>query len=601
MVEDIDLRWDRYYLEGAKIEEFGYIEFISKTLVKVRTDKKIERLQEGLKVQLKINGKDYRCYVKEITEKSVEFVFLNEEFQDIDFIKKHTKYLKNHQTSKKFSITEKDLDSVTISSDFVNLINLIAEVDDPKADAESLAFLIGTIPLLKNKVIETANSASEGVVEEIKDLPTAISRIGLNTLKRLVFQYFELFIITYKSPIENFENFNQMNLAKVELFKRIPPLLAFQPRKKIGLLLLLFEFVSSVVNVLIKKDERYKSLVKNTVNFYSYPLRIYERVLFGDDFISLNEIFLNRKLKIAAEVNDSYKLANLLLNPHLSLKPAPLNLSNRNLKRAYLYYLIFLGVNYLVYNDKKSGFILYNRLRRFGMSLNEAVDFLNEIVYSINKILADLKIKPLLRSPSLVSYSINCKKDFPEIGSFVDFVEEFKKVGSEKKKRLVVRTQDTEFLGYLMNYILNDVEIGLSSKTFIIIPSEDIQNPDSLLLENLAGFDIVYFKNLDKLSPVVYREFYKFWKEFEGIILGDYSYYSFMDFDRQKIQLFHIIKDAKIDAPLITREKAVYDFMVSKLKDEYISLFQTKDFKNIGKIESDLYDFESVMKMLMSE
>ncbi|MGC9006336.1 MAG: HDOD domain-containing protein, partial [Sulfurihydrogenibium sp.] len=74
-----------------------------------------------------------------------------------------------------------------------------------------------------------------------------------------------------------------------------------------------------------------------------------------------------------------------------------------------------------------------------------------------------------------------------------------------------------------------------------------------------------------------------------------------MDFDRQKIQLFHIIKDAKIDAPLITKEKAVYDFMVSKLKDEYISLFKTTDFKNIGKIESDLYDFESVMKMLMSE
>jgi hypothetical protein len=41
--------------------------------------------------------------------------------------------------------------------------------------------------------------------------------------------------------------------------------------------------------------------------------------------------------------------------------------------------------------------------------------------------------------------------------------------------------------------------------------------------------------------------------------------------------------------------------MVSKLKDEYLSLFQTTDFKNIGKIESNLYDFESVMKMLMSE
>jgi hypothetical protein len=37
----------------------------------------------------------------------------------------------------------------------------------------------------------------------------------------------------------------------------------------------------------------------------------------------------------------------------LSLKQEPLSLSNRNLKRAYLYYLVFLAVNFLVYNDKK--------------------------------------------------------------------------------------------------------------------------------------------------------------------------------------------------------------------------------------------------------
>ncbi|WP_297888253.1 hypothetical protein [Sulfurihydrogenibium sp.] len=163
-----------------------------------------------------------------------------------------------------------------------------------------------------------------------------------------------------------------------------------------------------------------------------------------------------------------------------------------------------------------------------------------------------------------------------------------------------MRTQDTAFSGYILNYLINDVEIGLSSKTFIIIPAEDIQNPDSLLVENLSGFDIIYFKNLDKLSPMIYREFYKLWKNFEGIIMGDYSYYSFIDFDSQKVQLFHIIKDSKIDLPMITEEKAVYDFIVSKLKDEYISLFQTTDFKNIDKIDSDLYDFESVIKMLMS-
>jgi hypothetical protein len=44
----------------------------------------------------------------------------------------------------------------------------------------------------------------------------------------------------------------------------------------------------------------------------------------------------------------------------------------------------------------------------------------------------------------------------------------------------------------ILNYLINDPEIGLHDKSFIIIPSEEIQNPDSLLIENLVGFEIVY-------------------------------------------------------------------------------------------------------------
>jgi len=599
-MEEFELYWNRYYLENVKIEDYGYAEFISKSMLRVKTDKKTDLIQEGLIVPIKINGKEYRCFVKEITETRIDFIF-KQDFEDIDFIKKNTKYLKTFSTSKKYSISEKDFDSINLSPEFINLINLLAEVDDPNSDAESLAFLINPLTLLKNKIIETANSISEGAVEEIKDLPTAISRIGLERLKKLVYQYFELFITTYKSPLPDFEEFNQVNLTKVELFKKLPPLISLQPKKKAGLLLLLLELISSSIVLFVNKDEKYKKLIKNTVKLYSYMTRIYEKVIFGDDFLSINKDFLNRQFKFLVEVNDSYKLAHLILNPQLSLQTQQLNLSNRNLKRAYIFYLIFLGLNYLVYNDKKIGYTLYNKLRRFGMSLNEAVDFLNEVVFFVNKILSALKIKPFLRTPSPVNYTISCRKIFPETGSFVDLIEEFKKVGSGKKKRLVLRTQDTAFTGYLLNYLLNDVEIGLSSKIYVVIPCEAIYSPDSLLVENLSGFDIVYFKNLDKLSPMFYREFYKLWKNFEGIIMGDYSYYSFMDFDKQKIQLFHVIKDSKFDVPLITREKQAYDFIVSKLKDEYISLFETTDFKSIDKINSDLYDFESIAKMLLQE
>jgi len=109
----------------------------------------------------------------------------------------------------------------------------------------------------------------------------------------------------------------------------------------------------------------------------------------------------------------------------------------------------------------KSGFILYNRLKRFGMSVNESTDFLNEIVFYVNKILTALKIKPYLRTPSPVNYTISCKKIFPENGDFVDLIETFKKLGGGKFKRLALRHLDYKFAGLLLNYLINDAEIGL--------------------------------------------------------------------------------------------------------------------------------------------
>lgn len=596
---EFDNRWDRYYLsKPIKVEEFGDIEFISKSLLRIKTEKKTNLIQEGLIVPIKINNKSYRCYVLEITDRKIDLVF-KEEFEDIGFIKDNTKYIKNMKPSKKITISDRDFDNVKFPIDFINLINLLSEVDDPNADAESLSLIVDKIKPLKSKIIEEANKASENVVEEIKDLTTAISHLGMDKIKNFTYQYFDLYITNYKNPIETFENHNQFSLTKIQTYKKFAPFIPFQPKRKAGILLLLLETVASIVNIFIEKDTNYKNLLKNSVKFYSYPLRIYEKSTFGDDFISLNEIYISKKLKVLSDVYDSYKIAFQTLNPMLKLKAGSLNLSNRNLKRAYLYYLVFLAVNFLVYNDKKSSYILYNRLSRFGIDINEISEFLNEIVFYINKVLTALKIKPYLRTPSPVNYSINCRKTFPDNKDFVDLSEEFKKLGKGKTNRLAVRTQDSEFFGLLLEYLLNDSEIGLHNKSYILIPAEDIQNPDSLLVENLAGFDIIIFKNLENLSPILYREFYKLWKNFEGIIISEYSYYSFIDYDKQKVQLFHIIKENKIDAPLITVNNNAYKFMLDQAKDMYISLFENTNFKNLEKLENDIYDLESVMLMII--
>jgi hypothetical protein len=58
--EALDLRWDKYYLnKSIKIDDLEEIEFISKSLLRLKTDKKTNLIQEGITIFIKINGKEY--------------------------------------------------------------------------------------------------------------------------------------------------------------------------------------------------------------------------------------------------------------------------------------------------------------------------------------------------------------------------------------------------------------------------------------------------------------------------------------------------------------------------------------------------------------
>ncbi|MEZ0323781.1 MAG: HDOD domain-containing protein [Hydrogenothermaceae bacterium] len=589
---EIDERWNRYYLKDVK-SEVGNIVYITKNVVYIKTFKENKELKPGMFIHLELNNKNYKTQIVDSSETDVITAFL-EEFNDIEFIKKHTAYIKERNPVKKISITPKDIENEKISSDLITLFNLLTEIEDPNTDATHLKLLLDLLPPLKNKVIEMANSVAEEATEEIKDIETAILRLGFEKLKKIISEYFDLFIANYRPQIETFENMSQLNLTKVETYKRVAPYISFQIKRKAGVILFLLDLVSSAATIFAKKDENYKNILKNSVYFYSYPIRQYEKNTFGEDFLHTNYEFIKSKIKPLVEVYDSYKLGHIFMYPFLTVEKEALNFSNRNLKRAYIYYLSFLIVNNLVYNDKKSGYILYNRLRRFGMSVNEVVDFLNEIVFTVNKALSNIGVKPFLRSPSPPSYTLDVSKAFPETADFKIIVDNYKKIAKGKENRLAVRTQDINFSSLLFWYLINDNSIGLSEKTFAVIPAKSIQNPDSLLVENLSSFDILYFKGIDGLNPTLYREFYKLWKNFEGVIITDFSYYSFMDYDPQKIQLFHILKDKKIDSPFLTENRKAYEFMVKYILDEYTWLTGKTDYKNLDEIYNNIHSLDSV-------
>ena len=86
----------------------------------------------------------------EITDRKIDLAF-KEEFEDIEFIKENTRFIENYKTSKKYTITDKEIEGIRISQDFINTINLLSEVDDPNTDTESLSFIINQIPPLKKQ------------------------------------------------------------------------------------------------------------------------------------------------------------------------------------------------------------------------------------------------------------------------------------------------------------------------------------------------------------------------------------------------------------------------------------------------------------------
>lgn len=594
---EVDYRWDKYYLKDAKLPQLGDVVYITKSIVFIKTEKEDKELQPGMYIHIDIGERKLKTRIIDVSESHITLA-LPEELEDIEFIKKHTVYLKSYKGSKKITVEHSDLQNVKIPSDLIFLFNLLAELEDPDIDATHLKILLDHMTGLKNKIIEIANSAAEGAVEEIKSIEAAILRLGLDKLKKIVSEYFDIFIASYKPEIESLENISQLNLTKIEVFKEFAPLISFQIKRKAGIILLLLDLTSSAASIFYKKDSNYKNILKDSIRFYSYPLRKYERAIFGEDFLSLNYKFINQNMKPLTEVYDSYILGHLMLYPMLDLEKESLNMSNRNLKRAYLYYLTFLAVNYLVYNDKKSGYILYNRLRRFGMSVNESVDFLNKIVFAVNKSLSNIGIKPYLHSPVAVSYNFDITKIFPESADFKTVYDRFTLLGQGEDNRLVLRSEDINFSSMLFWFLINDSSIGLSAKTFAVLPAKAIHNPDSLLIENLSSFDIIYLKGLDDLGPNMYREFYKLWKNFEGIIVADYSYYSFLDFDKKRLQLFHIIKDKRIDLPFYTQNRKAYEFAVKYVQDSYTWLTGKTDYKNIQEIFNSLYDIDSIYNLI---
>jgi len=341
-----------------------------------------------------------------------------------------------------------------------------------------------------------------------------------------------------------------------------------------------------------KGDEKFKNIYKSPKFLYGYLTRVYERYFFGVDFLEINKDYFINKLGLFNYLYDGYILAHLSHFPYFELKDSSkISLSSRKLRFSYIAYLTFLALEFILSKDKKSGIILLNRLKRFGLDSSKAISFLNETIFEANEILHNIGIKNRISNISFPTVNLNLTKILGKELHFSSFIDKISLL-SKELNRAAFRYEDPFFAMYLIDLAINSNEFDFYDMPFCVIPTKNLEDED-LKIELFNGFDIVIFKDIEKLSDNLWDDFVKLWKDFEGKIFVTYSAYNMIDFEKSKMhQLF---KDFIIDIPSYFDNEFIYKSMLKIACSEINKELET-NVCSILDFKDKIYSMDAIIK-----
>ncbi len=555
-------KFDRYIIKNGDIID------ISKKGAKIRKKDLRDIDQEFL--QLKIDSQSINCKVVQDKKDffSVEFL---DDFEKVEFIKNNIHKLEFSHLEKK--IKDIDFDICSKNDTLRAVINLLAELEDPNTTSEKMILYIRQIPDLEQEILEVANSVEEKVMVEIKDLPTAIARLGFNRLKKIVRDVVNKKISISENSLSFFEYFEAFNIFKTIFFKETAPLFSFRDVKNEGRTLLSTE--TAIFSYFTNQKLNVKKFYKNSLRLYSGYSRVLERELFGIDVLDLGRRYFVDYLGFFKYLYDGYILAHLFLNPFLDLDDLKLSLSQRKLRFAYVAYLTFVTTIGVLQRDRKYMYISLNRLSRSGMDTGKVLEYINSVVSTGNNALSNMGLRRSLKPASIPTYSISLKKLFPENIYFSYLIERLSLI--KRSKRCALRHEDRSFAGYMLGVILNSQEADLKDQSFCVIPCKNLDD-EEIDINMFEGFDVVIFKDIDLLPEHLLKDFYKIWEEFEGIVISTFSTYSFLDFN--KPALYSFINPYIVDLPSYFNDSCSYDLMKDLVKDDIKQFFDDISFRD---------------------
>ena len=573
--------YPRYILKGAK-SSLGEVIDCSKVSLRL--------VSSGLKVgdylDVELEGRIYEAEVSRVEGSKVAFRLKEPLFKE--FIQTHRFEPLHHAIRPKKSLELESIEHDGSLQENRAIINLMLEIEDPNTNISKFKENIEVLSDLKEKILARANSIEVAGRGRVEDVAMAVSRLGFDEVKKIVYQYITYEVSLSHNELQNFENFEVYNIFMGTLFKKLAPLFNFKDTKNEGQSLLTMSSVAA--SILSNECDRLLDLYDGVGHLYSFEMRKYEYFLCGYDFLEINRYYFLESLGVFKYLYDGFVLANSMLDPRYGMRNFKIELSGRKLRFAYVTYLVLLGLRYIFAGDKQSGYIFFHRLKRLGFTLSEGKEWINQLIANTNKRLHRVGIEKSIK-PIDIPSNLYTPESLLGSGIYTNyFLSRFTELGNEAK-RIAIRYEDSMFTHEVLERLLNMEGSHYLTRPFCVVPCADLQD-DELPLAIFEGFDLLIFKDIHRLDPSLMQDFMKLWRDFEGEILCTFDAGSMIEYSNER--LYELFKEQIVDFPSYAQSSVMQMKMITSTCAR-INDFFGKKCCDLEEFKDGVYAMESVI------
>jgi hypothetical protein len=505
----------------------------------------------------------------------------------------------------KFKIEIDTLEAFEAHDFIKGVMPIIMELTDENTNVDKIYALIRNMPKLEEDILKIANNAYSNKGIDIKDIKSAIIRLGLSRIRDFTLKAISKEAITeYKDELKELTEIEKILILQTAIFDNICQIACTQRSRFYDLLVLsMIDGLLIVIDFLNKNKyndikTQILNLVKTPSKLYSYISRIFEKDTFGKDMIKLNKEYFEKVFYGFDDFIKSIIIGYNTYAPYYKYSTAnKLQISKQAINLSFTIHLSILGTKFIMQNDEKAGFIMLNRLNRFGIDSIKFSSFLKNIINDANMTIRDLgvskEISPYIQKinyiPNIEGENAKEQTKIEIPNTLQDFYDIFTQTLT-KLKRVCVRYEDKAYTMLKIENLINFIKetqkgvLGVIDLNTFEIPSyEDISFLDVLVLK-----DIDNIEDIGKLKAIL--------DSFEGYIIMTLR----NDIDLETINngLFNIIVEFTIEFPSYMEDDELYADLIKSTKN-----LLKKDFGINQEIASEdlRYDLKSIVRKAIEQ